>query len=99
MADLTLSKQEVLPWHGAGGLGGLHWALAAGGVLRVCWERVRGGHRDSDPGMTSPPRALKTHSTMETRLRWQALPTAPAALRQQAARPAGQLQNQGFACT
>lgn len=73
MADLTLSKQEVLPRHGAGGLGGLHWALAAGGVLRVCWERVRGGHRDSDPGMTSPPGALKTHSTMETRLRWQAL--------------------------
>ena len=45
MADLTLSKQEVHPRTGAGEPGGLHWALAAGGVLRVCWERVRGDTR------------------------------------------------------
>ena len=45
MADLTPSKQEVLPRTGAGVPGGLHWALAAGGVLRVCWERVRGDTR------------------------------------------------------
>lgn len=38
MADLTRSKQDILPRTGAGGLGGLHWALAAGGILRVCWE-------------------------------------------------------------
>lgn len=77
MADLTLSKQEVLPRTEAGEPGGLHWALAAGGVLRVCWERVTGGHQDRDAEMKSPPGAVRAHSTMETRLPWQALCPLP----------------------
>lgn len=45
MADPTPSKQEA-PGLGPG-LGRLRWALAAGDVLRVRWERG-GGHQDRD---------------------------------------------------